>query len=311
VWRGADYVGETLESVLKQRGVDLRVSISIDGADESSAAACRPFLADRRVTLVVQSARLGWVANSSAVLAAAAASAADYACVQPHDDLLDDDYLATLVDTAEARPGAAVVYSDIQCFGSYSAVLEQPTVAGPAMQRQLELMQQYFAAVSYRGLIRASALPSILPMIGNPYDDYYADVVWIARQALVGDLVRVPQTLYRKRYHPGNTHMRWFAWSAQRQMAAWLMHCVDMLAVALQAARTRRDRARLHRAARLRFVTYAPLIAKNTVEGAEQGAWFRAAVARRADIRPAPLTLREAGSRAKESLALSLSRSRR
>jgi glycosyltransferase involved in cell wall biosynthesis len=53
VWRGADYVAETLESVLRQRGAELRIIVSVDGDDETSEAACRPFLADPRVQLLV------------------------------------------------------------------------------------------------------------------------------------------------------------------------------------------------------------------------------------------------------------------
>ena len=87
VWQGANFVGETLRSVLAQEGVALRVVISVDGRDEASAAACVPFLSEARVKLVVQSSRLGWVRNSAVVLAAAVAEAADYACIQPHDDI--------------------------------------------------------------------------------------------------------------------------------------------------------------------------------------------------------------------------------
>jgi glycosyltransferase involved in cell wall biosynthesis len=35
VWRGAEYVGETLDSLLRQRGVALTLVVSVDGADEA------------------------------------------------------------------------------------------------------------------------------------------------------------------------------------------------------------------------------------------------------------------------------------
>jgi hypothetical protein len=199
--------------------------------------------------------------------------------VQPQDDLLDDDYLATLVDAAETHPGAVVVYCDIQCFGTYTAVLRQPPAAGSPMERQVELMRHHFPAVSYRGLIRARALPSLLPLVGNACDDYYADAVWIARQALVGDLVRVPLALYRKRYHAGNTHTKWFAWSAEQRLTAWLTHCVDMLSVALRAARTPADRRRLQQAARARFLDLGELAQESAAAREEAGARFDLTVA--------------------------------
>ena len=249
VWRGAEYVAETLESLLGQRGVALTVVVSVDGADETSVAVCRPFLADPGVTLVVQPRRLGWVGNSSAVLAEAASKGTDYACLQPSDDVLENDYLAELTAAAAANPAAAVVYSDIQGFGADNTLIRQPTVAGSPFERQLRLLHEHFAAAPYRGLMRVSTLRSIIPIAGNRYDDFAADTVWMARQALRGDLVRVPLVLYRKRYHATNTHTQWWGWSHKRRMAAWIVHCLDMLAVALQATVVPSERRMLHEAA--------------------------------------------------------------
>ncbi|MEZ0239460.1 MAG: glycosyltransferase family 2 protein [Chloroflexota bacterium] len=257
VWRGADYVAETLESVLRQRGPALTVIVSVDGGDETSEAACRPFLADPRVRILVQPRRLGWVGNSSAALAAAAAEPVDYGCLQPHDDVLEDEYLAVLLAAAEANPDAAVVYSDIQSFGTLDRVIRQPTIAGSPLERQMGLLRDHFAAVAFRGLTRVSALRTILPMTGNPCENFAADTVWMARQALAGDLVRVPYALYRKRFHPNNTHTTWFAWPHERRMTAWIRHCLDMLAEALKASRTRSERRMLHRAARMRLLQEA------------------------------------------------------
>ena len=291
-WRGADYVAETLESVLRQRGVGLTIVVSVDGADEASAAACRPFLADPRVTLLVQPRRLGWVRNSSAALTAAAAHGADYACLQPHDDVLEDDYLAALLAAAAANPDAAVVFSDIQSFGTHDAVIRQATVAGSPFERQIGLLRDHFNAVAFRGLTRVSALRSILPMAGNPCDDFAADTVWMARQALVGDLVRVPQALYRKRYHANNAHMQWFAWSYERRMTAWIRHCLDMLAEALKASKTPSERRMLHRVARMRLLEPATstcpypqdVVAMKPLARARMRSRFEAAVALRAAV---------------------------
>jgi len=292
VWRGADYVAETLESVLQQRGVDLRVVISVDGADETSAAACRPFLADSRVSMVLQPVRVGWVGNSSAALSAAVAHG-DYACLQPQDDLLEAGCLSALLATAETSPGASVVYSDIQSFGTHTAVIRQPTVAGSPFGRQIALLRHHYAAVSYRGLMRVSALRSILPMVGNPHGDFAADTVWIARQALAGDLLRVPHALYRKRYHAHNTHTQWRVWPHEVRMAAWTRHCLDMLAVALQATTVRFERRALQKAALRRLLrpqTWTPyesdLVGMGPMARARMRSRFAAAAAARPDLGP-------------------------
>jgi GT2 family glycosyltransferase len=292
VWGGAGFVAETLESVLRQRGVGLTVVVSVDGADQASEAACRPFLADPRVRLLVQPRRLGWVGNCSAALGAAAMAGADYACLQPHDDVLDDDYLAALLAAAEANPEAAVVYSDIQAFGTHDVLIRQATVAGSPLERQVAMLRDHFDAVAFRGLTRVSALLRSLPMAGNPCRDFAADTVWMARQALAGDLVRVPLALYRKRYHADNTHTRWSHWSRRRKLRAWTRHCLDMLAEALKAAGSTAERRRLREAARARLLLRATPIgpcrkevgALRTLERARMRSRFAAAAALRADI---------------------------
>ena len=84
VWKGSQFVAETLGSILNQKGVEFIVRISVDGADAESADVCSDLLDDRRCELEVQSTRLGWVKNIAWLLDRAEG---DYVCIQPHDDL--------------------------------------------------------------------------------------------------------------------------------------------------------------------------------------------------------------------------------
>lgn len=227
VWRGS-FVAETLASIVPQEGVELRVLVSIDGEDAESERACRPFLPDPRISLVRQPDRLGWVENSNAVLEAGRRSGADYVCIQPHDDVMEPGYLAALARAAESNPDAAVTYCDIRCFGERQSVIAQSSVTGNALRRQLTLLREHFAAVAYRGLVRRSALCSIPLLSGNDIEDFAADAVWMSRLARAGELIRVPEPLYRKRYHPGNTHTQWNEWDPRKKALAWTRHCVDM-----------------------------------------------------------------------------------
>ena len=254
VWRGAAFVAETIESVLRQRGVSLAVFISIDGADDDSAQACRPFSSDPHVRMVVRTERLGWVGNTAAVLAAALAAGVDYAAVMPHDDLIEDDYFAELLDLAEANPAAAVTYCDLRGFGTSDRLVSQPSVIGTPSDRSLTLLRDHFNAVAYRGLTRASVLRAVPAMAGNPFDDFAADTVWMARLARAGDLVRMPRVLYRKRFHEGATHAIWSKWPESRKLQAWLRHCLDMLAEGLASTTDPHARHRLHAAARARLI---------------------------------------------------------
>ena len=253
VWRGADFVAETLESVLNQRGVRFKLFVSIDGADADSERACLPFASDPRVRIVVQPRRLGWVKNTAAVLAAASEQA-EFVCVQPHDDWVETDYLATLLDAARDCPRAAVVYSDVAAFGTHEGVISQESVIGTPIERQLLLLARHFAAIPYRGLNRASALKAVPPISGNNFGDFACDTVWMARLARAGDLVRVPRVLYHKRYFPSSTHAKWETWPQWQKGPAWVGHCLDMLAEAQTVASSIGERRLLIDAARGRLL---------------------------------------------------------
>ncbi len=283
VWQGADFVAETMESILAQRDVRLHVFVSIDGADHRSESACRPFLPDPRVSMAVQPHRLGWVANAAAALAGASANGAEFACIFPHDDLAEEHYFAALLDAARETPGAAAVFGDIATFGTLDIALTQPSVTGLPLDRQLTLLREHYTAVAYRGLTRTSALARVAPMSGNDHGDFACDTVWMARLARVGELIRVPQARYRKRMHGANTHARWMEWSPRRKIDAWLGHCLDMLAEAVAVARDPGERHRLVAAARSRLLLDSVPIGPYQTEIAGLGAGEREALRARFD----------------------------
>jgi hypothetical protein len=180
---------------------------------------------------VVQPDHLGWVGNCNAVQSLAAG---DYVMLLPHDDLLAPRYLETLVAWAAAHPEAACVYCDIAVQGQ--APIVQPSVCGPPLARQLTLLVGHLSAVAFRGLVRPAALAAVGGPRANEADNFAADTVWMARLARAGELHRVAEALYEKRYHPSNTHKTWAGWDVARQRRAWLVHCREMLDEALQCA---------------------------------------------------------------------------
>jgi glycosyltransferase involved in cell wall biosynthesis len=63
VYKGADLIANALDGLQQQTYKNFEAIISVDGNDEESAAACRPFLSDRRFRMTVHSSRLDWVGN--------------------------------------------------------------------------------------------------------------------------------------------------------------------------------------------------------------------------------------------------------
>jgi glycosyltransferase involved in cell wall biosynthesis len=292
-WHGAGFVAQTLESVLKQTGVRFRIVISIDGADGNTERACLPFASDPKVQIVVQSQRLGWVRNTAAVLASAGEQA-EFVCVQPHDDWIEADYLATLLDSAGRHPDAAVIFSDLAAFGTHHEIISQQSVIGTPYERQLSLLTSHFNAVAYRGLIRTSALKAVPMLSGNGWGDFACDTVWMARLARAGNLVRVPRILYHKRYHANSTHTEWTARHGWQKAGAWIRHCLDMLAEALSVATTTDQRRELIDAAHgrlcLRHTKLGPyagyIKALSPISRWGMRAAFEAGAAMRPDIGP-------------------------
>jgi hypothetical protein len=230
VYRGERFLEEALLSAQRQTYQDFEVVISLDGPDAGCEALCRPFLRDPRFRLVVQPQRLDWVGNINWLMARLATPWWMY---HQQDDVLDPRCLEVLVGYAHDTPEAAVVYSDIEAFGTYSGTFAQTSVTGTPSARQLALLYEHHAAVAFRGLTRAEAvaLSGGIPL--NEVDSFACEVTWMAAIARGGELRRVPQTLSRKRYHADNVHTKWDGWPVEKRTRAWMVHCACMLEQAM------------------------------------------------------------------------------
>ena len=91
-------------------------------------------------------------------------------------------------------------------------------------------------------------------MSNNDCGDFSCDALWMTRLAREGELIRVPEALYRKRYTGRSAHTEWLNWPMEQKIAAWVGHCLDMLAEALTVAQGAGERRRLIEAARRRLL---------------------------------------------------------
>jgi glycosyltransferase involved in cell wall biosynthesis len=251
VYRGEDHLAEAIESIRGQTVDDWRVIISIDGPDPGSEGSCERYRDDPRIEVSVRPQRLGWARNIDWLQQQAEG---EFWYYHQQDDIVSPRYLEILIGAARDQPDAAVVYSDIDTFGTRETRFTQPSVVGSPVERQLAFLEGHFAGVAFRGLTRIAAMHDtgggIVP---NDRDDFAVDVVWMAVMATWGDLVRVPEVLYRKRYHAGNSHGEWLSWDRPTRRKAWTAHCHDLLAVAMGVPSSESQRWELWQATVMRL----------------------------------------------------------
>ena len=112
-----------------------------------------------------------------------------------------------------------------------------PSVLGASpYSRVMTMLQEHFPAFAFRGLTRAEALRRAGPVLENAVDNFGVDISWLTAVARHGELHRVPEVLYQKRYHDRNTKSLWWSLSKDEQLRSWAHHCVDMLRMALQVS---------------------------------------------------------------------------
>jgi glycosyltransferase involved in cell wall biosynthesis len=240
VYRGDEFLDEAVQSIRSQTHDHWQVVLSVDGPDPVCEELCRGYLDDPRFRLIVQPERLGWVRNIAWLQEQAVG---EFWYYHQQDDLVDPTYLEVLVDEARRRPDAAVVFCDMATFGERTSSFTSPSVVGNPLARQLSMLIDHFAGVPFRGLTRVEALRQTGGGLSrNDVEDFAAETVWCSVMASWGDLIRVPSTLYRKRYHPGNVHASWREWDHTRRVRAWVAHCHDMLEVAMRISATRPER---------------------------------------------------------------------
>ena len=228
IYRGEEFLEETLRCIQAQRHPEFNVLMSMDEADPVCERICAKFLKDPRFKLVVQPQRLGWVGNLNCLLEQVAT---EFWYFHQQDDLTAPEYLEVLVEHARQNPDAALVYSDLLPMGRIEGSFVQPSSVRGATPyiRMMSALHEQFPAFAFRGLTRLSAVREAGPIPTNEVDDFGVDMCWLTGVARAGELLHVPQPLYRKRYHTRNTESKWWAWPQKTRLHAWAEHCVNML----------------------------------------------------------------------------------
>jgi glycosyltransferase involved in cell wall biosynthesis len=223
-------VAETLDSVARQTYPNLHIVISDDASTDGSAELCRGIAERHGFELIVQPERRGWIGNCNFLLERARGA---FVCILPHDDLLDERYVEVLAAHLSATPVCVQAFCDLQAFGSLNEVQTQSSLVGSPFERLYGHITRHFDGTPFRGLVRRDALDRAGGVPGGAVG-FAPDISWIAHLALQGEIHRVPEILYFKRYYEGSTHAAWFLlWDDETKIAAWADHCAHLLGIAL------------------------------------------------------------------------------
>ncbi len=232
VFRGSEYLSETLHCIQRQTYPHFTVNICIDGEDPESLVICQQFEDDPRFRIKARHHRVGWVENLNQLMRDCDTT---YFCYWQQDDFALDNYLEELRNVHLEYPDSAATFADIQWFGSLGYREEATSVLGSRLERVLEY-PQHLMHPPLRGLIRAALLADI-PLIAPLTSDHTsAEFGFQSRLISRGSFRRTDQTLYFKRAHPRSAHADVPAMPPARRLRSWIAMGAEMLDVALAAA---------------------------------------------------------------------------
>jgi glycosyltransferase involved in cell wall biosynthesis len=241
VYRGQDIVASILECLRTQTYQNLDVLISVDGADEASVAACRPFLSDPRFRLHVQPVQLGWAGNTDWTIRN---RRGDFYIYQEQDDLVSPSYVGDLVTAASHWPAASICYSEMRISGPQNVTVRDQSLIGEPMARALMHMEKLNTSM-LRGLMRGSALNATSGVRNNEFEDFGGEHHLMVELALAGEFRFVRGPTYYKRVHGRNLHAKWRGWPEDRKRAAWACLAAWIVEAIVPAGRDIEDRWRL------------------------------------------------------------------
>ncbi len=261
VYRGQDTLPVLLECLRTQSYADIDVLISVDGGDEASAEACKPFLdRDSRFRIEVQPARLGWAGNTDWTMRH---RRGQFYIYQQHDDLISPTYIADLVRAAERWPESVLCFSRLRYVGARSWEVAVPSVTGDRMARVLSYLRR-LDWVPFRGLIRGSALDKTSGLLlsdFDPFDSLGSEIRLMAELALAGEFRFVDGPIYFKRWDGKNLSAARSDWPMERRIKATAGWAAWMIEAIAPAGTTAEERRRLFTIALDRFARHQSRLA--------------------------------------------------
>lgn len=205
VFNGANYIRLAIESILSQTFEDFELIISDNGSIDDTRAICEQYVRlDPRIRYHSFAVNQGAARNYNNVFNL---SRGKYFKWAAHDDECHPEFLSRCVEVFEEGPSAiVVVYTKEHFIDAEGTIIREvssefslATRHRSADRRLAHVLKVVGTAGAVFGLIKADALRKsrlIDTFIGS-------DLVLVAELAMLGEIVEVPQLLFRRRIHPG------------------------------------------------------------------------------------------------------------
>jgi len=218
VYNGERYVGEAIESILRQSLADLELVVCDNASTDGTGEICRSFVAaDARVRYCRNDVNLGAHPNFNRSFEL---SRGKYFKWAAHDDVLQPGFLRRCVDALETAPDAAVCESAIDYIDESGESLGihahhvPGSESGDSANRFAALVLRPHDCYGMMGVLRRSLVERAMPLASF----HGGDRALLARIALAGRFISVPEALLQVRDHAGRYSR---AQKNLRDRAAW------------------------------------------------------------------------------------------
>lgn len=228
VRNGAQFITETLDSLLAQEFTDFEVVIADNQSDDTTEDICRHYASiDDRINYIRHRANLGAAANYNYVFKHARGT---YFKWTGHDDTYEPQFLQRCVEELQAsREDVVLVHAGTRFIDDQGAELgiddeSLESLAPRASQRLRYVLRSVYGANAIFGVMRRETLSRT--RLIDPY--YAADYMLLAELAMLGKIRFVPEVLMSRRVHRGMSHLvnhnvrDVLAWYDPRKDPNWL-----------------------------------------------------------------------------------------
>lgn len=201
VYNGAEYLPETLESILKQTFSDFELVISDNASTDNTQEICQRYVAkDSRLRYFRNERNIGASDNYNAVYYH---SRGEYFKWASSNDLCDKNFLQSCVDVLDSRPDAVLAHPKTRLFETTMADANDyndnlDIQDDNACTRFKAFITQVSLNNIMNGVIRSAALRHSAMI--KPF--FSSDVSLMAEMSLYGKFVEIPQYYFYRRMDP-------------------------------------------------------------------------------------------------------------